>query len=984
MYSSHISGGEISTHCISSTQVEITVKLYWDCNAFAIMPSSIYLDLSSTCGAQTYMLPLINVNGTEVSNLCPKDLQNSSCNGGSLPGRKEYIYQDVITVSAACGPYLASYYDCCRDFTTNIANSNLSGFYLESIFSPSNSGCNQAPVFNNDPIPYFCVNQPASLNYTATEPDGDSLVYSFVDALDFGSPLVYNSGYSGIEPIPGITIDPQTAQIDFMPGSIGNFIVVVKVEEYDKKTGLLLSSIVRDIQFVIITCNNNVPDILSSGFISNLSPNAILSGNNQVLVCEGESISFDLSYMDPDVNDTLLLNTNLSNIMPAAILDTNGVNPLLANIKWTVPVGSAGKNFNFNVNVHDNACPVVGSQSFVYHINVIDKTNAGPDQVICQNSKANLHASGGSIFIWKTISGDPISSANFSCNSCSDPIALPSVTTTYEVTSNLVGACKIKDTVIVKVAPDFTYSINKSTSNACLTQDIQLNLTVSPMGAYVYQWTGNAAFSDATSASTKVSFNESGYNYAYISLKSAAGCEKIDSIAVNIFTVIPPDVSLITSDSVICAGDTIILNAKINSVFPASCGLAMVSCNPLAIDTFQVGTDIKKNSSTSYPAPYGNYSKTGRHQFLFTASELRAAGVKSKIGSISFFVSLNPGNTVYDDFTVRMACTGMSGYYSNNWEGGLQEVVFPRQVVLQNGWNQHIFDSEYEWDGVSNLVIEVCFDNTSSAVSLNAISPYTLTPFPSVLYYVSNVNPACSFIGTANVSYNRPNILFTSCSDAVKASDYNYSWNAPLSAPSVPSIKIAPYATAIYSITVSDKGNICKTTETVKVRTMRPLLSFTTSPDSGMAPLLVNFNNTSISSLTSFGWDFADGNKSSIENPSHTFVVPGKYPVSFAAVSTDGCRDTIKKDIIVKNLIPNIITPNGDNINDVFSVKIENLKSYHAKIFNRWGVIVYEWNDPNGSWSGADAPAGVYYYVVEGVQNDGSPIKFHGNLTVLK
>jgi hypothetical protein len=983
---SHFSGGDITTRCVGIDQVEITVKLFWDCDAFATMPSSVFMDLSSACGGtQTYILPLINANGTEISNLCPNDLQNSTCNGGTFPGRKEYIYQDVINVSSGCDPYVASYYDCCRNFTNNVPGSSFSGIYLETLFNVSVKACNQPPVFNNGAIPYFCVNQAVSFNYGATEPEGDSLVYSFVDGMeDVGLPLTYGNAYSGAEPIQGITIDPATGQMDFVPGSIGNFIVVVRVEEYDKNTGLLLSVINRDVEFVVISCNNNLPDNVNSGIITNLSPNAILSGTNSVMVCEGESIFFDLDFLDPDVTDTLSLSSDMSSVLPGVILDTTGINPLHANIKWTVPSGSGGKDFNFTISVIDNGCPVQGVQVFSYQIHVIDKVNAGPDQTICLNSKAALRASGGSVFTWKSISGDPITTANFSCNSCSDPKASPSVTTTYEVSSNLVGACKTKDTVMVTVVPDFTYTLTKSTSNSCLTQDIQLDVKVLPSGAYTYSWTGNGAFSDATAANTKVSFNESGNNFAYVNILSPGGCIKRDSISVNVYTLLPPDFTLSVSDSVICSGDSISLTAVLNSEYPAGCGLSLVSCNASAIDTFQVGNDTKKNTSSSYPAPYGNYSKTGRQQFLFLASELRAAGIKSKIGSLSFFVSQNTGNTVYDDFTIRMTCTAMNAYNTANWEGGLMDVVFPRQIILQNGWNQHMFDSEYEWDGISNLVVEVCFDNTSSAKSFNAISPYTVTPFPSVLYYTSNVNKACSFIGTATISNNRPNILFTACSDAPASSNYNYTWNAPLSAPALPSVKIAPYATAIYSITVSDKNNLCKTVESVQVRTMKPLLSFNASPDSGMAPLLVNFNNTSAPDVNAFSWKFGDGNTSTAENPSNTYIVPGKYTVSMIGTNTDGCVDTISSDVIVKNKIPNIITPNGDNLNDVFSLKIENLKSYNARILNRWGASVYEWTDPNGFWSADKAAAGVYYYVVEGIQNDGSPIKFHGALEVVK
>ena len=44
---------------------------------------------------------------------------------------------------------------------------------------------------------------------------------------------------------------------------------------------------------------------------------------------------------------------------------------------------------------------------------------------------------------------------------------------------------------------------------------------------------------------------------------------------------------------------------------------------------------------------------------------------------------------------------------------GLIEVYSPKSILPGVGWNTHNFDREYVWDGVSNLVVEVCWTNTS-------------------------------------------------------------------------------------------------------------------------------------------------------------------------------------------------------------------------------------------------------------------------------
>ncbi len=66
--------------------------------------------------------------------------------------------------------------------------------------------------------------------------------------------------------------------------------------------------------------------------------------------------------------------------------------------------------------------------------------------------------------------------------------------------------------------------------------------------------------------------------------------------------------------------------------------------------------------------------------------------------------------------------------------------------------------------------------------------------------------------------------------------------------------------------------------------------------------------------------------------------------------------------------VPNIFSPNADNINDTFI--IENLPTdATVHIYNRWGALVAEWNKPDGSWDGrtkggSQVSAGVYYYIV--------------------
>lgn len=74
----------------------------------------------------------------------------------------------------------------------------------------------------------------------------------------------------------------------------------------------------------------------------------------------------------------------------------------------------------------------------------------------------------------------------------------------------------------------------------------------------------------------------------------------------------------------------------------------------------------------------------------------------------------------------------------------------------------------------------------------------------------------------------------------------------------------------------------------------------------------------------------------------------------------------IPEVIIPELLVPNVITPNKDNLNDFFV--INNLTSLYPEntltIYNRWGNRIYEASNYQGSWSGSNHPAGVYFYIL--------------------
>ncbi|HYW94231.1 MAG TPA: gliding motility-associated C-terminal domain-containing protein, partial [Bacteroidales bacterium] len=77
-------------------------------------------------------------------------------------------------------------------------------------------------------------------------------------------------------------------------------------------------------------------------------------------------------------------------------------------------------------------------------------------------------------------------------------------------------------------------------------------------------------------------------------------------------------------------------------------------------------------------------------------------------------------------------------------------------------------------------------------------------------------------------------------------------------------------------------------------------------------------------------------------------------------------------DECIKYEIPNVFSPNGDGVNDVLKpYEYRDVNKIDMKIFNRWGQMIYETQDPNINWDGKImgtdklASPGVYYYICD-------------------
>ena len=131
-------------------------------------------------------------------------------------------------------------------------------------------------------------------------------------------------------------------------------------------------------------------------------------------------------------------------------------------------------------------------------------------------------------------------------------------------------------------------------------------------------------------------------------------------------------------------------------------------------------------------------------------------------------------------------------------------------------------------------------------------------------------------------------------------------------------------------------------------------------------------------------------NTNPIDNDSALINVPaGDYILT--VTDANGCVDTVhvhipELDAMIQ--VPNAFSPNADGSNDQFYPFTFNLISYHLRIYDRWGELIFETYDINDHWDGTyqgvDQNIGVYVWVINAVDANGKDIVKSGNVTLLR
>lgn len=263
----------------------------------------------------------------------------------------------------------------------------------------------------------------------------------------------------------------------------------------------------------------------------------------------------------------------------------------------------------------------------------------------------------------------------------------------------------------------------------------------------------------------------------------------------------------------------------------------------------------------------------------------------------------------------------------------------------------------------------------------------TVLPLPVVSFIADNTE------GCVDLDVN-----FTSTGDAGVLYQWNFGDGFISTSNSTTSFTYDQSGTFDVTLVVTDaNGCTNEATYTDYIHTeAAPTANFTFTPQhpDAMDPE-ITFNDGSLNA-DSWYWQFDQFDNSTEQNPTYIFPgLSGTYGVTLYVTSVYGCTDSITKTISIDQgqllYVPNTFTPNGDEHNQMFRVVTNGIDTYeyHMVIYNRWGELIFESNDPNMGWDGTYRGLGVQdgtysWHITLDDLNTAERQEFHGHVHLLR
>ncbi|MGN6475951.1 MAG: hypothetical protein ACTHKV_01910, partial [Flavipsychrobacter sp.] len=596
-------------------------------------------------------------------------------------GFVRHRFSTTVTLPSAQSDWVFSWASCCT--TTPLLN--VVGFqpiYIEIGINNLAKYNASTPQYLAEPLPYLCVNQPATFLNSPYDPNNDSLyTYAIQHYLAAGSQLAFQPGYSLANPLQAsaanpYTVNPATGAATFTPTLQGRFNLAFQTDEYDRKTGVRVAYARRDVEVNVLPCNAPPPTVDSVPVATAVIGGKVVNLNGSttqktIVTCPGNNVQFSINSKARTATSKIYMSAETGN-MPGYTFNVTGAGgqDVTGTLGWTpTNIGQ----YSVTITSKDSTCDGVGSlivlkSVTVILIDVVGGLDAGRDQMSCELDPPTRRLSVrgfGDIPLsvkWTDISGGPAIGIDYD-TSYTPIVRAPGGAQFVVYSPDLIGQCKSRDTVALYNDTSNTIDIFPQTDKFVMCRPGYLQLDVVTNG-------------DGPVDNVK--------------------CDTI------------PDYSKITRrDSVTIWGSPVY-----GVGYP--------------IDTIGTETPRLESEYTS-----------NKYQFIIPQSELREYGLRSgSIKGLSFDITSNKIPAFqYGDFSIFMKCTNKTELSkSSGFETGMVQVYkSAAPITLEDGVHTFEFDKPYNWDTTKSLVIGICYaNNPAIAAPCTSIS----TDFPGLFKYM--------------------------------------------------------------------------------------------------------------------------------------------------------------------------------------------------------------------------------------------------------
>ncbi len=1036
----HIVGGSLTYEQLGGSTYRITLKLYRDCKpGSAAFPGTVDIDVRKNDGTAftTVSIPYPG------SALVPPNIDTCAVNPGIC--LEEAVYTKVVSgLPPSPGGYHLSFQYCCRNSTLlNIVNPLNAG---ETWYAhiPDNGVVisNSSPKWVNPPPVFVCQGNNMSVNHSATDADGDSLVYSLYTPYDGDTgpgaldptypggvftvpPVTWSSTYSATNPLDpsipnSLTISP-TGIINGIPPTIGQFVAGVRCEEW--RSGVKIGEILRDFQFNVVSC----------------PPLAVASFNSSG-ACNGQLISFT-NTTTPSANsymwnfgDGSTLSDTSHVVSPTYMYPTLGVYTATLIINYGTP------------------CADTSSQ--IVHLSYVDAdfTNDAP---ACKGVPINFHDTtdvdpSSTITNWDWNFGDGIVSTS------QDPTHPYNAGGAYNVTLITTSAAGCKDTIVHTVNIQGLPIANAGNDTVSCSNNPTISLGGTILNAGGPLWIGTGAFNPSntirnpTYTPTATAVANGSDTLLLITTSNAFCPADTDQVVISFYT--GPTVNAgsnlsVCKDTVsvpVCATITVASGGIWQTTGTGTFVNDSLACTHYIPST----ADTTAGSVIVYITSTGNgnclasrdsvtIAFTSTPHATITSNDTSCAsnpvGVAVNISTGSGFWSTNgtgtfsPSDTtlnggVYNPSPADDAAGHVDILFTSSNNGGcratydsIDVTLIPSPTAAYTSVSACPTFPVVFTDGSTSTGTVVGWNWNFGDGSGNSTLPSpthvysTGGPYNVQLIVTSNNGCVDTLSRTVNV-YNKPiaafdangiclneGTLFTDTSSVAGSTINQWHWNfgdATTSTTQNPPVHYYPSSGSYNATLIVQSAQGCIDTVVQSVALLPgPGANFSSDDVTANIGQTVHFTDQSTNGAISWTWDFGDSqadSSSTNQNPSHAYNTGGYYNVCLAVTDANGCSDTICKQEIVSlpPKVPSAFSPNGDGENDIFYVYGGPFHSLDFKIYNNWGELIFESTNQSQGWDGKrkgiDQPIGVYVYVVVGVTEDGESHKLSGDVTLLR